>query len=163
MNFMRCKAPGCRNRQSGLAVVEFVIVLLMLIPMMIGTVELGRYINQYNTLTKAVRDGARYAGDASLSTSSPRTMNLSDTIKTQTRNLVVYGDINGAGTVLLAGFDPSTVTVTAIEVAGLYNNAPSVSGDNHVSVSANYTFTPLFDFIPVANLTMTASTVQPAI
>ena len=55
---------GCR----GLAMVEFVIVAPLLMLLMLTVGEFGRVFFQYNTLTKAVREGARYAAGQAPST-----------------------------------------------------------------------------------------------
>ncbi|WP_045226559.1 TadE/TadG family type IV pilus assembly protein [Methyloterricola oryzae] len=47
-------------RQRGIALVEFVIVAPILLLLMLGVTEMGRALYQYNTLSKAVRDGARF-------------------------------------------------------------------------------------------------------
>jgi Flp pilus assembly protein TadG len=48
------------KNQKGVAAVEFAIVLILLVPLVFGITEFGRAIYQYNTLTKIVRNGARY-------------------------------------------------------------------------------------------------------
>lgn len=45
--------------QRGVAAVEFALVLFLLMVLVSGTVEFGRTIWYYNSLTKATRDGAR--------------------------------------------------------------------------------------------------------
>jgi Flp pilus assembly protein TadG len=143
-----------RKSQSGLAVVEFLIVLIMLIPMLVATVEFGRYLHQYNTLTKAVRDGARYASDNAVTSSG--LVSVSSTLMSETQNLVAYGNtVQANGTEILNGITAGDVSVTTVDVAGI---SPSPS---HVRVSATYDFEPLFGFIPdTIGITMTASTVQ---
>ena len=55
------------NKQYGLAMVEMVIVSPLLLLLIFGVAEMGRAFYQYNTLTKSVRDGARYlSGEAIL-------------------------------------------------------------------------------------------------
>ncbi|MBI4788160.1 MAG: pilus assembly protein [Chloroflexi bacterium] len=49
-----------RCRESGQAVVEFALVMIILIPIVIGTLDLGRGIYAYNVLASAAREGARY-------------------------------------------------------------------------------------------------------
>ncbi|HYN54195.1 MAG TPA: TadE family protein [Methylotenera sp.] len=45
----------------GVAAVEFTILMAFLYaPLVLGTVEIGRVLFQYNTLVKSVRDSARY-------------------------------------------------------------------------------------------------------
>lgn len=47
--------------QRGVAAVEFAFLLpLVLVPMILGTIELGHAIYTYNTLDKTVRDAARH-------------------------------------------------------------------------------------------------------
>ncbi len=48
------------RKQLGIATIEFAICAPLLFFLMFATAELGRAIFQYNTLVKAVRDGARY-------------------------------------------------------------------------------------------------------
>ena len=148
-----------RHRQRGLATMEFAIALPLIILLALAVTELGRGLYQYNTLTKAVRDGARYLSNVAVGPFGTVDINphITDTI-----NLVVYGDVDG-GTPVLPNFDPANVTVSAVDV-------PLPGGGispNHVRVSATYTFTPLFPAL--SNLgysmvpTMTASTVERAL
>lgn len=71
-----------RKAQRGVAIIEFALVLPLLLLLTFMTTELGRAIWHYNTLTKSVRDGARY-----LSTQPPE----SAAAITTARNLMVYG------------------------------------------------------------------------
>jgi len=152
--------PGTpRNRQRGLATMEFAIALPLIILIALAVTELGRGLYQYNTLTKAVRDGARYLSNVAV---GPLGIVDIGPHVTDTQNIVVYGDIDG-GSSVLPGLAPANVTVTAINVAlpgGGIN-------PNHVRVSATYTFTPLFPALSSLGYsmvpTMTASTVQRAL
>ena len=56
-----------KRRQKGVAIVEFALVLPFLLLLTFITTEFGRAIWEYNTLTKSVRDAARY-----LSIQTPR-------------------------------------------------------------------------------------------
>jgi TadE-like protein len=148
-----------RERQRGLAAMEFAIALPLMILLALAVTELGRGLYQYNTLTKAVRDGARYlsnvaVGPLGIVDIAPH---LTDTI-----NIVVYGDIDG-GTSVLPNFTPADVTVSTVAV-------PLPGGGispNHVRVSATYTFTPLFPALSTLGYSMlpamTASTVERAL
>ena len=61
-----------KTSQRGVAAVEFAIMLsFVLVPLTFGITELGRATYQYNTMTKGVRDAARY-----LSTVTPDTQVL---------------------------------------------------------------------------------------
>ena len=113
----------------GIATVEFAIVAPVLLLLMLATAELGRLAYQYNTLTKSVRDGVRFAvNEAAVGTT--RIVNITELVRTQTRNLVVSGNINGAGAPLLPGLSTENVSVTNdangfVSVSAVYNYAPA--------------------------------------
>jgi hypothetical protein len=147
------------NRQRGLAAMEFAIALPLIILIALAVTELGRGLYQYNTLTKAVRDGARHLSNVAVGPLG--IVDITPHIGA-TQNIVVYGDIDG-GTSVLPGLAPGDVTVSAVAV-------PLPGGGispNHVQVSATYTFTPLFPALSSLGYSMvpamTASTVQRAL
>jgi Flp pilus assembly protein TadG len=117
--------------QKGVALVEFALILPFLLLLSITAVELGRAIWEYNTLTKAVRDAARY-----LSIQTPGTK------ITQARNLMVYGNMGGTGNPLAIGLSLSNVPdpgCCSWQTAGA---APVI---NTVTVRiSGYTFRPMF-------------------
>lgn len=115
--------------QRGLATVEFAIALPLLLLVLVGTAEIGRMLSQYDTLTKAVRDGARYLSANAL-VGSTSTVQITSQVQTQTQNLVVTGNINGTGSAVLPSFVVGNVTV-------------SNPGNGYVSVSASYTYQPM--------------------
>lgn len=118
-----------RGTHSGIALIEFAICAPVLLLLMFATAEVGRLLFQYNTLSKAVRDGARYAcSNASVGTT--RIVNITAAVRDQTRNLVVTGNSAGTGTALLPGLTVINVTVAD-------------AGNGFVSVSANYTYAPM--------------------
>ncbi|WP_010321903.1 TadE/TadG family type IV pilus assembly protein [Marinobacterium stanieri] len=133
-----------RKRQRGLAAVEMTIVLPVLLLLMLATAEIGRMLYQYNTLTKAQRDGARllatnlkYGQQSSLSECPTFGGSLPDNLSLRASNLIVFGNEAGAGNALLQGL--TTADVSFCEVAGL----------NEVRVQVEYDFIPmLFDQLP---------------
>ena len=90
-----------KTHQSGIAIVEFALILPLLLVMTFLVTEFGRAIYQYNTLTKSVRDAARY-----LSIQTPNTK------LDEARYLVVYGNTTGAGSPLALGLTTAQVTPT---------------------------------------------------
>lgn len=121
--------PQPLGAQRGTAMIEFAIGLPVLLFLLLATAEVGRLMSQYNTLTKAVRDGVRYAASkASLGTTGIIT--VTPAIQAAVANLVVTGSTTGTGTSLLPGFSTSNVTVTD-------------AGSGYVSVSASYTYSPM--------------------
>lgn len=95
------------KRQKGVALVEFALILPLLLVLSFTTVEFGRAIWEYNTLTKSVRDAARY-----LSIQTPGTR------ITQARNLMVYGNTAGTGSPLVIGLSTSNVPDPTWQTAG---------------------------------------------
>lgn len=136
-------------RQRGVVAVETVIVLPFMLLLMFAIGEIGRAFYQYNTLTKAVRDGVRYlatnaevgsTGVIDITREFPAGSGI--TLAQGTQNLVVYGNVNGGTDPLLDGFTTSDVS-------------PQVhTDDEHLVVNATYDFTPLFgDSLPTFGAT----------
>jgi hypothetical protein len=119
------------RKQHGVALVEFALVLPFLLVLSIITFEFGRAIWQYNTLTKSVRDAARY-----LSLQTPGTKIA------EARNLMVYGTPSFSGSPpppLVMGLSTSNVPDPTWQTAG---TAPVI---NTVTARiSGYTFTPMF-------------------
>ena len=140
------------KKQQGLAAVEFAIVLPVMLFLMMATAEFGRVFYHYNTLTKAVQTGARYASRPLLKTSELTNMDA-DFVQ-RIKNFVVYGNENG-GTAVLDGF-----TATSANVA-----ISSSAADKTITIEAtyNYSFIVLSDFsllgYSLPTLTLRASVV----
>ena len=66
----RPKKTRISNQQHGQSVLEFAMVLPLMLLIVFGIIEFGRAYYQYNTLTKAIRDGARYMSKHIYSTNS---------------------------------------------------------------------------------------------
>lgn len=117
-----------KANQSGVALVEFALILPLLLVMTFIVTEFGRAIYQYNTLTKSVRDAARY-----LSIQTP------DTRIEEARNLIVYGNTTGDGTPLALGLSLANVPTPTWQEQG---TAPVI---RTVTVEIQgYTFQSLF-------------------
>ena len=127
-----------RHRQSGLATVEFAIVLPVLMLMIFTCAELGRALYTYNTLTKAVRGGVRYAAENILNPA--QVVDLDKSLIAETKNMVVNGAIN-PGQALLPGFGVEHVSVEAVNI--------SAFSPPQVRVSADYEFVPMVGNIPL--------------
>jgi len=129
--------------QRGLAVVEFVIMLPFLILVALAVTELGRGMYQYNTLSKAVHDGARYLSDNAINTVGQ--ISIDSDLELQTKRIVVYGTIDTSGNKVLPNLTVADITVSQ-EFLPL---SDSGTDDNHVRVTANYDFTPIFPALSV--------------
>lgn len=53
-----------RRRQAGSAVVDFVLVLVVVVPLVLGIIQVALVLHVRNTLTDAASEGARYAATA---------------------------------------------------------------------------------------------------
>jgi Flp pilus assembly protein TadG len=127
------RRPSYRSsnkRQRGLAIVEFTIVLPLMLLLLLATAELGRAFYEYNTLTKTVRDGARYLADVALD-GTTGIVDLTDAKIAETVNLVVYGNIAGTGDPLLNGLSVADISVVE-------------ANPTHIQVSASYQYSPIF-------------------
>ena len=56
--------PAARRSDRGAAVVDFVLVLVVLIPLFLGILQLALVLHVRNTLVAAASEGARYASTA---------------------------------------------------------------------------------------------------
>ncbi|MBR7996393.1 pilus assembly protein [Burkholderia cenocepacia] len=99
------KPPIRRSRTRGVVAVEFALVLMPMIMLATGVAEFARAIYQYETLTKATRDAARYLS-VWLPTDSAYPVS-------QAQCLVVYGSTTcgSSGTELVPGLTTSMVTI----------------------------------------------------
>ncbi|MBR7956572.1 pilus assembly protein [Burkholderia cenocepacia] len=99
------KPPIRRSRTRGVVAVEFALALMPMIMLATGVAEFGRAIYQYETLTKATRDAARYLS-VWLPTDSAYPVS-------QAQCLVVYGSTTcgSSGTELVPGLTTSMVTI----------------------------------------------------
>ncbi len=103
-----------RSRR-GSAMIEFAVASAILVPLFAGTFQFGYAFFVYNTLSSAVRGGARYASMRAYDSSSGTP---SAAFSTAVRNMVVYGNAEGGG-------QPVTPRLTAanVEIAPNMNGA----------------------------------------
>ena len=116
-----------RKGQQGVALVEFALVLPMVLILTFMTAELGRAYYQYDTITKAVREAARYL--------SVRAAGVDED---KAKNIVVYGNPDGTGSPVIKGLTLANVSVPARALAGAYPRINTLT----VTVSG-YTFVPM--------------------
>jgi Flp pilus assembly protein TadG len=108
----------CRNNERGSTLVEFAIGVTVFVTVMFAVLEFGRALWTHNALTDAARRGARYA-----------TLN-STANATQVKNVVVYGNPEGAGSAMLNNLSPANVDVS-YNGFGLNDGTVSVSITNY--------------------------------
>ena len=122
-----------RYRQRGVMSVEFIIVAPVILLLMLGISELGHAMYQYNTLTKAVRDGARYLS-ANATVGSTGTIIIDATDITETENLVVYGNAAGTGSPKVPSLAVNHITVSCL------GGGTACPGVDHVVVAAQWPY-----------------------
>lgn len=88
------------KQMTGLAMIELAIATPFVLLMILGAAEIGRALYQYNILANAVRSGTRYYA-------------ANSTDDAGAKNLVVYGDIFGAGDALLPDLTTGTINTNA--------------------------------------------------
>lgn len=119
-----------RASERGTQLAELSLILPILLLLIAGVTEFGRYFYTYTTLAKATRAGARYLAS--------RPYNSTETTKAQ--NLVVCGSVEacGSGTAILGGLTTANVQVTA--------SGSSSSLPNTVTVRiVSYNYSSIFD------------------
>ena len=117
------------QRQQGLAMVEFTLVLPFLLLLLLTLGEFGRMLYQYNVLLQASRDADRFVASQAWNSTLGQVA-LSNTLLTQTKNVAVYGVPANTGTAVVSGLTTGNVVVAAV-------------GTDHVRVTITYTFCPV--------------------
>lgn len=114
--------------QRGLALVETAITLPFLLFVMLAASEFTNAFVTHTTLTKAVREGARWAAEEAID--GTLSVNLTTALQDDTRRLVVYGSRVDPPTSapLVYGLTTSDVTVTNV-------------GGNNIEVSVTHPYT----------------------
>jgi hypothetical protein len=135
------------------AAAEMALVTPLLVLLMFGSVELGKYFMDEHVVLKAVRDGARYAARQPMTnfvtSGGGCPSDPVGTVAADTKRLVRTGTISGATTRLPYWTADSTVTVTVAcyttrnsqSMTGIYD--PAV-GAPVVTVTATVPYTSLF-------------------
>mgnify|MGYP001814561708 CR=1 FL=1 len=99
------------TRQRGIALVETAITLPFLLFVMLAATEFTNAFVTHTTLTKAVRDGARWAAEDAIDNTG---FNLTPALQLEAQNLVVYGNPAGTGAPAVAGLTVTDVTVVRL-------------------------------------------------
>ena len=88
--------------ERGIQLVEAAIVVPIFLILFAAVAEFGRYFYEYTTLAKAARAGARYLS----------TVPVDPDEDDNAKKIVVYGNINGTGSPILARLDKINVVIT---------------------------------------------------
>ena len=85
-----------RKNQRGIAIVETVVTLPVILFLVILCAEITNAFVDHNTLTKATRNAVRYLAENAIPGTTGVVDLQADTV-TETRNLLVYGATAGGG------------------------------------------------------------------
>ena len=132
-------AEKLKTRQRGAVLVEMALVTPILLVLLLVTADLTRAFINHNTVTKAVRNGARYVAANALE-GTTGVVSIDVTLANETRNLVVYGSINGGASPVVPGLTLANITVVQI------------AGTDDIEVSATYALGGLFGAVLPTNL-----------
>ncbi len=141
-------AEKLKTRQRGAVLVEMVLVTPILLILLMVTADLTRAFIDHNTVTKAVRNGARYVSKNAIE-GSTGLVNIDATLANETRNLVVYGSINGGASPVVPGLTLANITVVQI------------AGTNDIEVTATYALGGLLGPVLLTNF-YTSNTISAA-
>lgn len=134
---------------SGAAAAEMALVTPLLLLIMAGGLEIGNYFMDEHRLTKAVRDGARFAARKDFSFFQTCNSAPGGTVANDTRNLVRTSYLPDGGKDQLAIWSTGTISVTtrcstgagSTTYEGIYKNM--ASGARMVEVNASVTYFPV--------------------
>jgi len=134
--------------QRGQSLLEFAMVLPLLLLIALGVIEFGRAYYQYNTLSKAVREAARYMS-----------MQKYDSVgRDRAKNMAVYGNREGTGTPCLPGLTVGNITVTPRDHEGGQPGPSETNPPRWVKVSVTgYTFQSMFPKVVPISASFTPS------
>lgn len=91
---LRARVAGLRRDRRGTAIVEAAIVLPVMILLLFGLIEIGRALMEHHTLTRSVRDAARYIARVRLA--CPATADPAwSGVKSAAQNLALTGQRTG--------------------------------------------------------------------
>ena len=129
------------DRKRGAVLVEMGLVTPILVVLMLATADLTRAFIEHNTVTKAVRNGARYVAAKAIE-GSTGLVNIDATLRSDVQNLVVFGSTTppGGATPVVPGLTLANITVVQI------------AGTDDITVSATYTLGGLFGPVLPTNL-----------
>jgi Flp pilus assembly protein TadG len=124
------------REEGGAAAVEFALVSTAYLTMLLGVIEVARYVADRQDLMSAVHTTGRYAIVHGSSSSSPAT---TTSLRQMIGNSLVL--INSSSVTASASFSP--------------NNNPGST----VTITASYTWTPLVPLLHLPSATISASSV----
>lgn len=139
--------------RGGSAAAELALVMPLLLVVLIGSVELGHFMYNEHILTKAVRDGARYAarqGFANYDCSGEPSATVRDNTRELVQTMLLTGGddrmINWAASTIsvseVCRASATTIGNTTENMSGIYDEL-ALAGAPVVTVSATVPYSPV--------------------
>ena len=127
------------QEQKGLAIIEFIIALPVLLMLSVLIIDVCRAFIQYTEVNKALQNGARYALVDTYGTLDFSAIADEASIK----NVVVYGKPSGGGTPVIEHIEVADITVIQPTAA-----------TKQVTLSATYDYVPIFSSLPFSGTSL---------
>lgn len=153
------------KQDRGNAAAEMALVAPLVVLLIFGAMELGNLFYNQHLLSKAVRDGARYAARQPFDTYDMGGCALSGDAQARTRRLVRTAQLASAGAASRLpnwseADEPSTIDISVVcDTSGTYTGV-YVGNDDvaaAVTVEASVAYTPLIGFsATLSDVTLTA-------
>ena len=135
-----------KRGEGGQALTEFALISLIFFMLVFGMIDIGRAVWHYNALAEATREGTRYAivhgGDSSDPSGPGSAYYTPPHSDTQVSQVVE----NHAGSL-----NTSQLTVETTWIDGTNEKG------NRVTVSSQYTYTPIFNMFGILEFSMSSS------
>ena len=133
------------NSEKGQSLLELALTLPLLLALASGLVTLGQAYYEYNTLSKSVREAARYMSSNE----------WDPAYQTTCQKMAVYGNTGGTGSPILPSMTISNINIMGRTEAGslsAFNTFSKTTPPDWVTVNvAGYTFTGrIFGMIPLS-------------
>lgn len=162
---MRRPAHQLLKQTGGNAAAEMALVAPLVVLLIFGAMELGNLFYNQHLLSKAVRDGARYAARQPFSVYDMSACSISSDAEARTRRLVRTAQLASAGAPSRLpnwreSDEPSTIDInvtcnTSGTYTGVYVQNDDVAAA--VTVEASVTYTPLIGIsAALSDVTLTA-------
>ncbi|MBD0787528.1 pilus assembly protein [Vibrio sp. Y2-5] len=123
------------DKQSGIAAVEFLVTLPVLLFIFTVVIEFGNAFIRYSTLNKSVQNAARYAVVDIYGTATSGSIANDTDIK----NMVMYGK---------KSFDQGEIPTPILDSLKWENISVTPVG-NYVVISANYDYQSILNLLPI--------------
>lgn len=160
------RVTGLLRDREGAAIIEFTLVAPLLLGLALGTIEFGRYLQQYHIVVKSARDASRYLSRIEMNCAGttdfccPSTDVSWGAAEIAARNLAMRGSINPTAPLVMSTWaDPSTIsfTVTCLDnTGGGYRGQPDIPVVR-TSITVPYTEVGFLSFLGVGALNISVT------